>query len=172
MSLVPLEDPHQTIVQKTTLGTVDPSDSPGAWRTFWDAVRTAIGLKPIHLAERFAKARIQVIEVDNEIKQLKAREEFEKTMAEVSKIKLDGQASAEKIKAEAQILRAKARQEKAKARVFELAARQIESRMLSPEEALERLLEIKEKIELVHGGAIEFQLPKPAEDTSQAETAK
>jgi hypothetical protein len=123
------------------------------------------GWKPIHLAERFATAEVRKREAETEIGVVKAREEFEKTMAEVNRIGLDGQASADKVKAEAEILRAKARREEAKARIMELAAKQIERRLQTPRETVERVQAIISQIEAIHGGRIELQLPEPSEDS-------
>jgi len=87
-------------------------------------------------------------------------------MAEVRKKDRESEAGSEKARAETRVAIAKARQEEAKARIMELASQQLKNRSLTEEEALERVQAIITKIEVVHGGSVEFQLPTPPDESS------
>jgi hypothetical protein len=160
MSLMPTEEPKPLAIQKTTLAPASPSGSRGGWWKFLDALRAAIGLKPLELAERFAVARVrqqemmtETQEVENEIKLLRAREEFELIKAEVERRRTQTASVAK-------IARAKVRMENARAKIVELAAKQLEASQSDPEEALQRVQDVIRQIEL-HGGRVEVEIPEP-----------
>jgi hypothetical protein len=154
MSLVPYEDPEPVIIHRSELKPSDPSDPPSRWRQFLDAVRAAVGLKPLYLCERWAEARVRKEEVktesdelDNEIKLLKAKQEYELITAKVR----EQDAKTKQIEAKTLGMRAQTR-------LMEKAAK---AAQISPAEADAWLASIKQRIELEHGGHIEVELPEP-----------
>lgn len=161
MSLAPPPKTDQTTLASVDLKPAASTDSPTIWRQFIDALRTAIGLKPIHLAQRYAEAKIETIEVTSQAAILRARQDYEEVMALISLRVRDGEANRAKVMAEARKLRAEARQDEAKARILELAARHLEDRSLSPGQAWEQVRSVLEKIESAYGGRAELQLPPP-----------
>jgi hypothetical protein len=104
MSLAPYDKPEQTVVQKSDLKPIDPTDKPSWWLRFLNDVRTTIGMKPLSLSERWAEAKVRTQEVkveseeiDKEIKLLKAKQEFEETMAKVRQMDRESAAKAKYI---------------------------------------------------------------------------
>ncbi len=151
------DDPRSAVaVSKTELKPVKATDEPGLWRKFANFVRQNIGLKPLHLAERFAEAEIDSREAENHIKLLKAKGEYELVQAEIRRRDLEAEGQHEKVTAEAEQIRAKARSAKARARIAEAAARAIERRGQTPEQAMKRLREIVDKIRNL-GGDVEIE---------------
>ena len=169
MSLAPSDPPGEIVAQRTEFKPLDRRDPPSRWRRFVDFLRVNIGLKPLHLAERWAEAKVFNEEVEAQAKLYQAKAEYEKVLAEAHRIERESKAKAEKDEAEAKRLRAQARQEAADARIREKAARLMEASNLSPQEAIERLLAIREQLELLHGGRAEFQLPEPSDEDEGAE---
>lgn len=162
--LIPFEHqpPSPVSISCTQLTPKKPSDPPGLWQTFVDFVRKVLAAKSYQLTERFAEAEVQKreaeaesVRVDNEIKLLKAKQEYEQVQAEIRRQDLVARGEAEKAQAEADKLNAEVRSEKAMARIREAAAREIERRKLPPEEAEKWLQQIIDKIRSL-GGEVEI----------------
>lgn len=167
MSL-PSDLPEPITIQKTDLSPARPSDSQSLWKKFIDGLRTAVGFKPVYLAERFAEARIATTEAENEIKLLKAKQDYELVQAQIRQ--MDGTTEANRLDAETKARRAnaEARRDESKARMMEWVVQQLKAGTLSREEAGERLREVISQIEM-WGGYVEFDLPKSLDGPSARE---
>jgi hypothetical protein len=164
MSLVPYDEPEQNVVQWAELKPIDPADKLGWWRSFFDDVRAFVGMKPLYLSERWAEAKVASLEVkveseevDNEVKLLRAKMDYEKVMAEVREKDRESAAKAEKEKAVAEYVGAQTRVLTAQSRLLEKASK---AKQMSPDEARAWLEETQRKIELLHGGCVEYKLPE------------
>lgn len=102
MNLIPqgddptVEDEEQAVVQKTDLAPISKDDPPSKWKEFLNTIRTFVGMKPLYYADRFAEARVQEIEIENQIKLIQAKGDYELKMAEAAKKR----AEAKKIESE------------------------------------------------------------------------
>jgi hypothetical protein len=85
MSLLTPSGPEELVIQETQFASSDPQDPPGIWRAFVNYLRTKVGLDPPDLAKRYATAKVCKEEIDNQVKLLKVREEYELAMAEVER---------------------------------------------------------------------------------------
>lgn len=162
--LIPRDGENVTPVSisKTELAPINPKDPPGLLKRLWDFVRVNIGLKSLDMAERFGEAEIRnreadaaSKEVDNQVKLLKAKQEYEQVQAEIRRLDERAKADAAKTKAETEALRAKTKATKNLTKVQELAIREIERRNQTPEEAMDRLKAIVDKIRDA-GGDVEI----------------
>jgi hypothetical protein len=63
----------------------DTRSSPSCWAKFVDALRRTIGLKPIHLVERWAEAKIRQEDATTDAKLLAAMADYERAKAESQK---------------------------------------------------------------------------------------
>lgn len=158
----PEESGTPVAISKTDFQPVKSSDQAGVFRQFVNFVRLHIGLKPLELAIRFAEADVrkreaqtETIEVENQIKLLKAKQDYELIQSEIRRRDLEAEGKAELAKAEADKVRGRNRSSKAIARIQEAAAREIERRNQSPEEAILRLKTIVDKIRAA-GGDVEI----------------
>ncbi len=164
MSLpAPFEEPSKVVIQRANLKPIDPDDKPNWWRSFVDDLRAFIGMKPLYLSERWAEAKVGALEVkvesekvDNEVKLIRAKMDYEEVMAEVREKDRESAARAEKEKAVAEYIGAQTRHHTALARLLEKASR---AKQMSPDEARAWLEETQRKIELNHGGCVEYKLP-------------
>lgn len=183
MNLIPFEDPPEVTVQKTELKPLDPKDSRNLWQRFVDGLRQHIGLKPLYLTERFAVARIREVEsanesreVDNQVKLLQAKLEYERFQVEARQaeqsLELERQKAAEDIR----LKKEQTKREKANRNLSEQAAKLLSAAQQTREEAIEVLKDVIARIEL-HGGDVEINLPElstieaPAEEVEESKRA-
>lgn len=141
----PDDAPAPVAISQTELKPVKAADDPSLWRKFVNSVRQTIGLKPLELAVRIAEAEVASREIENQVKLLKAKQEYERVQAEI-----------QKTKAEAAEIRTKTRSKKARARIQEVAAREIERRGQTLEEAMQRFKQLVDKIQSL-GGDVEIE---------------
>jgi hypothetical protein len=160
-------EPERAIVVRTEMEPNSASDSPSKWRSFVDGLRRLIGLKPIHMAERWAGAKITSVEVENQAKILKARGDYELIQAQIRKMDQETAATQGTIEAQVRTAVAKASQEESKARILRSAAQQIQNRNITVEQAAENLQRIINVIEYQHGGRVEIQLPDSTGDSTE-----
>lgn len=157
------EDPPPAIaISQTDFKPKDSADNPSLFRRFVDFIRQNIGLKPLHLAERFAEAELrkreadaEKQEVENQVTILKAKQEFELIQAEIRRKQLESESTADREKAMTEAVRADTRSKKASARIQEVAAREIERLGQTPEEAVKRLHRLVNRLRS-QGGDIEI----------------
>lgn len=174
MSLAPQNEPQSAIVQRADLKPNDPKDPPSAWQSFVNGLRRLIGCRSLELSDRYAEARVCIAEaeaegirIENEIKLLKARQEFEEAAARAAQIRSQTEADAKKASADAKVKAAQSRSINANTRVTELALKLLKAGEMSPAEAREWLEESMQRIAL-HGGTVELQLPEPSDDESES----
>lgn len=158
----PDEPAAPTAICKTDMGPISPADTRTSWQKFVDFIRQNVGLKPLDLAKRFGEAEArkrealaESQEVDNDVKLLKAKQEYELVQAEIRRRQLEAEGQAVKAKAEADEIRARTRSRKALARIQETAARAIEARSKTPEEAMDEVNRLIERIRDA-GGDVEI----------------
>jgi len=162
MSLpIPYDEAERDVVQRVDLKPRDASDPPNRWRKFLDDLRAIIGAKSLYLCERLAEAKIraqevqvETIEVENEIKLLKARQEYEEVMARRRQSELEAAAKADKEKALADQVRARTQ---ALETVTRSAAKALDGRKMSRDEARIWLAAVVQQIE-VHGGSVDIDI--------------
>jgi hypothetical protein len=158
MSKLPAERPSdELVVQESVLRPINPQDKPSRWKRFLNGLRTTIGLKPLYLAERFATAKVRKEEIDNDIKLVNAKLEFQKTMAEMRRLERESKSKSAETKA-------KTKKIQVETQIQEWALEQLKAKNLSPEEAANHLAEIIQKIELIHGGRVEIPLAQDPQD--------
>lgn len=111
------EEPTAPVsISKTVLEPQKPTDNPSMFVKFVNFVRQNIGLKPLELAERFAEAEARKreaqadsFEVDNQVKLLKAKQEYELVQAEIRRMDMEAAGKSEQAKEEAKKICAKTR---------------------------------------------------------------
>lgn len=155
-------DDNELVVQNTNLSPIDPRDSRSGWQKFVDGLRQTIGLKPIHLAERWAEAKVRQEEVDAEARLLTAKANYELAMAQIRKMEREGQSKQEVDGAIADFIR----QQSASPETVMSAVRHLrDASSQSPDEALEHLQDVIKKIEF-QGGDVELDLPDGSENAN------
>jgi hypothetical protein len=142
------EEPEQAIIQRSELKPKDPKDQPSRWWRFINGLKTTIGLRPLYLTERFAEAKVCSIETDNQVKLLNAKKDYELAMVE-----------AEKKRQEATLLGAQAREKNAEAHIKELVHTYMETKLLPPEEILEKVNSLLSQF-ASFGGCAEIKFPE------------
>lgn len=159
-----IPDEHgELIVQKTQLGPVDPRDSRTVWQIFVDGLRQTIGLKPIYLAERWAAAKVRQEEVDAESRLLAAKANYELAMAQIRRMDRESESKQNVDEAVVDYLRSKTMSPE----IMRAAIAQLRNAYSqSPEQALENLLNVIQKIEQ-HGGTVEFDLLREAKEDDE-----
>lgn len=153
---------NELVVQKANLSPIEQSDSRNGWQKFIDGVRQTIGLKPIHLAERWAEAKVRQEEVDSEARMLAAKANYELAMAQVRKMEREGQSKQDVDGAIADFIR---QQSGSPEIVMSILKNLRDASSQSPEEALGHLQDVIKKIEF-QGGDVELDLPNKSGDTS------
>lgn len=168
MSLVPSEQPAESLVERTQVKPIDMKDPPGLFHRFLDALRKTIGLRPLHLAERFAAVRVQReevearnCEIDGEMRLLQGKIEYERAMAEIRQGELEAQGRFLKDSAEAAHLRAQT--EALSTDLRDAIERLKDATNVSPEDNLDWLQSVIQRIRFC-GGEVEID----ANDSSTA----
>lgn len=158
--LLPAKAPKPDLIQKTDFKPSDPKDKASPWRRLADFFRQNIGLRPLHLAERFAEAKVRQEElradqlsIENQAKMLKARADYEQITASIEIDQRDSKGRHAKDLAEVANS-----QEDVKLKV--IMREKFESGGKSPEEAWKRVEEIITEIEFTHGGRVEIEPPE------------
>ena len=157
-----LPDDNELVVQKTNLSPIDPRDSRNGWQKFVDGLRQTIGLKPIHLAERWAEAKVRQEEVDAETRMLAAKANYELAMAQIRKMEREGQSKQDVDGAIADFIR---QQSSSPEIVMSILKNLRDASSQPPEEALEHLQDVIKKIEF-QGGDVELDLPDESDDAN------
>lgn len=155
-------DDNELVVQKTNLSPIDPRDSRNRWQRFIDGLRQTIGLKPIHLAERWAEAKVRQEEVDAEVRLLAAKANYELAMAQIHKMEREGESKQDVDGAIADFIR---QQSGSPEIVISMVKNLRDASSQSPEEALEHLQDVVKRIEF-QGGDVELDLPGEPDDPS------
>lgn len=150
-------------VQRTDYGPRNLRDRPSWWRRFCDGVRQTIGLKPLYLAEEFARAKI-----DRE----RAAAEQERASGRAREM----EAAAKLVEAGAQYQLARAKADaigrgeaelKPGSRddgVDDLVRTLLAGRRMSPGDAQQQVLDAIKRIEL-QGGSVEIDVSDTVEET-------
>ena len=125
-------------------------------------MRQTIGLKPIHLAERWAEAKVRQEEVDAEARMLAAKANYELAMAQIRKMEREGQSKQDVDGAIADFIR---QQSGSPEIVMSVLKNLRDASSQSPKEALEHLQDVIKKIEF-QGGDVELDLPNKSGDTN------
>jgi predicted oxidoreductase len=159
MTLVPSDKPTELVISKVELRPIKPADKPGIWWKFLNSLRQTVGMKPLELVVRFGEAKVVAKEldndskdVDNQVKLLQAKADYERVQAEIRERDRASQAKADR---EAVVTRGMA----AGAQIQEWAAQQLKARKKTPDQLAGDLMAIKHQIEVVHGGRVELELP-------------
>ncbi len=155
MALLPHDDQKKEVAHQLQIRS-EKKPRPGLWKRFVDGVRQTIGLKPLHLAERWAEAEIAVRE------------------AEASKSVYEGMATFEnakaaRLKAEGEHRRdcAAADNTAAKTELVRVMTEKLEGAdKLDPQEARENLRRAIEAIQR-EGGTVEIEFPQLPGDEEQ-----
>ncbi|MEK6258342.1 MAG: hypothetical protein AABP62_06945 [Planctomycetota bacterium] len=174
MNNFPPEDTMpQTALTKIDVVPADPSDRPSLWRQFINCVRQSIGLKPLELSIRFVEAEVQrreaeaeSQEVDNYVKLLKAKLEYDLIQAEIRHLDLQSDGQSKKAIAEEAKIRVETRSQAALCQIQEAAAREIARRDQTPAEAIRRFEEVLDKIRNC-GGCVNLSLNDDDPDVAE-----
>lgn len=165
MSLVPFDQPEEAVVQKTEVVPANPKDTPAWWVKTLNCLRTAIGLKPLYLAERFAIAKVRLVEVesesrhaDNHIKLLNAKLEAEKVMSAVRIAEAEANTKKERETAITRHIAAQTKDLQERARLAAKARKHLEDISKTPKELTEHLQSLIKQIEMA-GGSVELDIP-------------
>src|SRR5262249_18439192 len=126
-----------------------------AWRRFADAIRQCVGLKPLHLAERFAEAKVRLAESEADAVLLKARAQYELSVAKVREIELGAEGKYATDMAVARLIESLNPEDAANMKAM------LDGKGVSVEVALEAVEAIAQRIRL-HGGTVEVRA-KPDE---------
>ena len=148
-------------VKRTDYGPRDLNDKPRWWRRFCDGIRQTIGLKPLYLAEEFARARIDRERADAEGARASGRAEEMQAAAKL--VEASAQYKLARAKSDA-ILRGEADRPALKRHdgVDRLVETILEGRELSPAQAQRQFLDAISRIKL-KGGVVEFDLTEQPE---------
>ena len=152
MNLIPYEE-SEAVVQQTTFEPSDASDTRSAWRKFVDGVRQSFGLKPLHLTERWATAKVRQQEAEVDTKLFTARAQYELAAAQARKIELQAEGEHAKNMALARYIDSLVRDAADPAVVADLIA----SKNQSLDEALANVEAVAEQIRLL-GGSVEIEV--------------
>lgn len=152
MNLIPYEE-SEAVVQQTTFEPSDENDTRSAWRKFVDVVRQSIGLKPLHLTERWATAKVRQEEAEADAKLFSARAQYELAAAQARKIELQAEGEHAKNMAIARYIDSLVRDDADPAVVADLIA----SKNQSIDEALANVEAVAQQIRLL-GGSVEIEV--------------
>jgi hypothetical protein len=158
MTMVP-DAPKKTALQKADLKPDDVTYKPGRWTTCINFLRIHVGMLPLDLSKRWAEAKVCQEEekayekhIENEVKLIKARQEFEQVRLELRKQRT-----------EIRSIAAEARSKEEDARIKRLVRIQLEASGQTSEEAVEHLKSVMKQIEFA-GGHVDLELPEPPEE--------
>lgn len=164
MTNLPPPEREEIIVGRTDLVPHDSVDKPSLWRRFIDGIRTVIGLKPLYLAEEWARAKVLEVEtsaekntLDSQAKLLEAKAAYELAIAEARARTLGAEGQHAKDMAEAQLLETKSRL-LASPEVQELSEQLIQGEDMEVADALDKLELLMQRI-LMNGGVVELAIP-------------
>ncbi|QDT42353.1 hypothetical protein Pan241w_24360 [Gimesia alba] len=153
MSMTPFEDDpviqqeeEQLVIQRTDLAPIEKNDPPSRYQRFLNQVRLFLGMKPLDLARRFTEARVRKEEIENEVKLIQAKADYELKMAEAVKLR----AEANQIKSEIKLPESDSDDPQ--------LATMLQNH--TPEEAMKKLQDIIDQIQIQHGGQVDLKLPK------------
>lgn len=158
MNLIPHEE-SERIVQRTTLEPSDKDDTRSSWKKFVDAIRQSIGLKPLHLTERWANAKVRQEEADADAKLFAARAQYELAAAQARKIELQAEGEHAKDMAIAKYINSLVPDDADPAVVAEL----IQSKDRAVDDALANVEAVADQIRLL-GGSVEIKVDNPPQD--------
>lgn len=142
------EDPE--VIQATDQVPLLPGDKPHWWRRFCDGVRRTIGLKPVELAEQFARANIRKINSDALVNEAEAQKRLSEAQLNLEAARKIGTEEARSVDAEPST------------RAKEIRAQLEAGRELSDEDADQALLNAIKMIEMA-GGKVELEVPSEEE---------
>ncbi len=146
MSMIPTKE-GETVIHRTDLEPADPKDSRNRWQKLVSAIRIAMGMKPLYLAERWSVAKIRHEEASADAKMLSAKAEYEIGMAQARAIELEAQGRLAKNLAIATLL--------------ESQANPIVLELLKNKTTTEAISELKSIVEQIRkfGGDVEIEFP-------------